>query len=177
MVVEVRRYSRGDFAGLACLYRAFFNEMREWQGWDSLKLDQKEAEATAKEGLGKKSWIFVAEDSATLVGFARVQLWDGAYFVREVFVTKPFRRQDVGSRLLAHCENFVRSKGETSVYLCVEPKHSVSLKFLVRNGYDTLNTIELRKDLVHTPLTARDGETELLGHRLRLLKRNVSGDM
>jgi hypothetical protein len=50
LVVEVRRYSRGDFPGLACLYRAFFNEMREWQGWNSLKLDQKEAEATAREG-------------------------------------------------------------------------------------------------------------------------------
>jgi hypothetical protein len=32
--------------------------------------------------------MFVAEDYGKLVGFARIQLWDGAYFMREVFVAK-----------------------------------------------------------------------------------------
>jgi GNAT superfamily N-acetyltransferase len=171
--LNVRRYSKSDFEELARLYRTFFNEMREWQGWEILKLSQNEAKVTAKKSLDRDSWVFVAEDAAKLVGFARIQLWDGAYFVREVFVMKPFRRQNIGSRLLASCEDLVRRKEETSVYLSVEPRHSGSLRFLLRNGYDTLNTIELRKDLVQSALTERCGELGMLGHRFQLLKRNA----
>jgi GNAT superfamily N-acetyltransferase len=115
----------------------------------------------------------VAEENGELVGFARVQFWDGAYFVREVFVAKPFRRHDIGSKLLAKCEELVRRKGETSIYLTVEPKHSVSLSFLIHNGYDTLNMLELRKDFAQDGFLEKQGEVEILGHKLRLLKRKA----
>jgi hypothetical protein len=52
----------------------------------------------------------------------------------------------------------------------VEPKHSVSLSFLIENGYDTLNMLELRKDLSLTDFPNRHGMVEILGHKLRLLK-------
>lgn len=93
--------------------------------------------------------------------------------LREIFVEKPFRKQNVGSRLLMRCEDLVKEKGETSIYLFVEPRHSVSLRFLTHNGYDTLNTLELRKDFVKTSLNKRQGEVKILGHRLRLLKRKA----
>jgi GNAT superfamily N-acetyltransferase len=169
--MDVRKYRSSDFNDLACFYRDFFNEMREWQGWEQLKLSEEDAVGIAKESLDKNSWVFVAEDSGKLVGFARVQLWDGAYFVREVFVTKPYRRKNVGSKLLAKCEDHVRKMGETSTYLTVEPKHSVSLSFLIRNGYDTLNMLELRKDFSQAHFLERQGEVEIIGHKLRLLKR------
>lgn len=169
--MKIRRYRNSDFESLARLYRTFFNEMREWQGWEQLELGEKEAEETARESLGENSWVFVAEDSARLVGFARIQFWDEAYFVREVFIEKPVRRQRVGSKMLAKCENLVKRRGETSIYLSVEPKHTISMRFLIHNGYNTLNTLELRKDLVQGSLTERQGETEILGHKLRLLKR------
>lgn len=169
--MHIRRYRNSDFNDLACLYRDFFDEMREWQGWEKLKLSEEGAMEIVKESLNKSSWVFVAEDSGKLVGFARVQLWDGAYFVREVFVAKLFRRKNVGSKLLAKCENHVRKGGETSIYLTVEPKHSVSLSFLIRNGYDTLNMLELRKDFSQADFLKRQGEVEVLGHKLRLLKR------
>jgi len=169
--MNIRKYQKNDFSELAELYIEFFNEMREWQGWEQLKLDSEEAKKTVKESLDKNSMVFVSEDSGKLVGFARVQHWDGAYFVREVFVAKLFRRKGVGSKLLARCEDFARKNGETSLYLTVEPKHSVSLEFLIQNGYNTLNMLELRKDFVQTSLVERRGEVEILGHKLRLLKR------
>jgi hypothetical protein len=86
--VDIGRYQNNDFNDLARLYRDFFNEMREWQGLEQLKLDEKEAVETAKESLDSNSQMFVAEDYGKLVGFARIQLWDGAYFMREVFVAK-----------------------------------------------------------------------------------------
>lgn len=167
------RFRESDFKGLAELYRDFFNEMREWQGLTQLKLSRKEGEDTARQSLEKNSWVFVAENRRKLVGFARLQLWDGAYFVREVHIAKTLRRKGVGSKLLASCEDFVQERGETSIYLTVEPKHSISLKFLIHNGYDTLNMLELRKELVNSKIPERRGDVEILGHRLRLLKRHL----
>lgn len=172
IIMRVREYREGDFPALSRLYRSFYNEMRERQGWSKLKLE-KEAEETAKESLDIRSVVLVAVDHEKLIGFARVQFWDGAYFVREVFVGKPFRRKGIGSKLLASCENLVREKGETSVYLTVEPKHSVSIEYLIHNGYDTLNMLELRKDLRKDDFPERQGDVDVLGHRLRLLRWNV----
>jgi ribosomal protein S18 acetylase RimI-like enzyme len=171
--MRYKEYQKRDFHALSSLYRSFYNEMRERQGWTELKLDEKQAEETAKQSLDNNSVIFVALDHEKLIGFARVQLWDGAYFVREVFVEKPFRRKSVGSKLLAKCENLVQQNGETSIYLTVEPKHSASIEYLIHNGYDTLNMLELRKDLANDNRPARQGKIDVLGHRLRLLKWNV----
>jgi GNAT superfamily N-acetyltransferase len=171
--IRCREYEEYDFQALSSLYRSFYNEMRDWQGWSNLKLDEKEAEETARESLDNNSVVFVAEDNEKLVGFARVQFWDGAYLVREVFVEQPFRRKSIGSKLLESCENLVRQKGETSVYLTVEPKHSVSIEYLIHNGYDTLNMLELCKDLLKSDYPERQGSVEVLGHRLRLVKRNI----
>jgi GNAT superfamily N-acetyltransferase len=159
--MRIRKYGESDFSDLARLYRDFFNEMRRWQGWEQLGLSQKEAAETASESLDENSCVFVAEERGSLVGFARVQFWDGAYFVREVFVAKPFRKRKIGSKLLAACEDYARKKGETSIYLTVEPKHSVSLGFLIHNGYDTLNMLELRKDFVESTLLERQGTVEI----------------
>jgi GNAT superfamily N-acetyltransferase len=117
--------------------------------------------------------IFVAENHRKLIGFARVQFWEGAYFVREVFVEKPLRRKGIGSKLLANCEEYVLKNGETSIYLAVEPKHSVSIEYLIKNGYDTLNMLELRKDFAEDGSPERQDSVEILGHKLRLLGRNT----
>jgi GNAT superfamily N-acetyltransferase len=171
--MNIRRYQEDDFHALPHFYRDFYNEMREWQGWEHLKLDEKEATETARESLRNDSTVFVAVDHGKLVGFARVQLWDGAYFVREVFVEKSARRKGIGSKLLASCEDLVRKNHETSIYLTVEPRHSVSIEYLFHNGYDTLNMLELRKDLANSSSPERKGSVEILGHKLQLLGRKI----
>lgn len=171
--MRIRLCQDDDLNALAELYRDFFNEMRRWQGWEKLKLSREEAVETAKDSLSSNSWVFGAEDKGRLIAFARLQFWDGAYFVREVHVARRWRRKGVGSKLLSSCENLVQKKGETSIYLTVEPKHNQSLKFLTHNGYDTLNMLELRKDFEETDMLMRQGEVEILGHRLKLLKRKT----
>jgi GNAT superfamily N-acetyltransferase len=171
--VMIRRYQENDFQGLSSFYRDFYNELRESQGCEGARLGKKEADQVARESLEGKSQVFLAENHGELVGFARVQFWEGAYFVREVFVRKQFRRKGVGSKLLASCEEFVLRNGETSIYLAVEPKHTVSIKYLIHNGYDSLNMLELRKDLTIDSFPERQDTIEILGHKLRLLKRGV----
>lgn len=171
--MKIRQYQNSDLNKLAELYRGFFNEMREWQGWEELRLSHEEAVETAKDSLKDNSYIFVAEDKGKIIGFSRLQFWDGAYFVREGYVAQSWRRKDVGSKLLSSCENLVRKKGETSIYLTVEPRNHRALKFLIHNGYDTLNMLELRKDFAETDMVKRQGEVEILGRRLRLLKRKT----
>jgi len=169
--VVIKQFQESDFHGMSSLYMNFYNELRESQGWEASKLDKKAADQVARESLEGKSQIFFAEHHRELVGFARVQFWEGAYFVREVFVKKQFRRKGVGSRLLACCEDFVLKNGETSLYLTVEPKHSVSIEYLIHNGFDTLNMLELRKDLATDNFPERQGTVDILGHKFRLLKR------
>jgi GNAT superfamily N-acetyltransferase len=152
----------------------FYNELRESQGSETSKLNKEAADQVARESLEGKSQIFLAENQSELVGFARVQFWEGAYFVREVFVKKRFRRKGVGSRLLVACEDFALKNGETSLYLTVEPKHSVSIEYLIHNGFDTLNMLELRKDLATENPPERQGSVEILGHRFQLLEREKS---
>jgi GNAT superfamily N-acetyltransferase len=170
--VMIRRFQENDFQGLSSFYRDFYNELRGSQGCEA-RLEKKEADQVARESLEGKSQVFLAENHRELVGFARVQFWEGAYFVREVFVRKQFRRKGVGSKLLASCEEFVLRNGETSIYLAVEPKHTVSIEYLIHNGYDTLNMLELRKDLTMDSFPERQDTIEILGHKLRLLKRGV----
>ena len=171
--VKIRRLQESDFHDLSSLYRHFFNEMRDRQSGERLKLDEKEADKIARESLVGNSVVFVAENRRKLVGFARIQFWDGAYFVREVFVYETLRRKGIGSKLLANCGEFVLKNGETSIYLTVEPTHSVSTEYLIHNGYDTLNMLELRKDFGVDGSPENQDKVEILGHKLRLLKRNI----
>lgn len=171
--VMIRRFQEGDFQLLSSFYSDFYNELRESQGWKGTRLEKKEADQVARESLEGRSQVFLAENHRELVGFARVQFWEGAYFVREVFVKKPFRRKGVGSKLLASCEEFVLKNGETSIYLAVEPKHAVSIEYLIHNGYNTLNMLELRKDLTMDNFPERQDTIVIQGHKLRLLKRRI----
>lgn len=167
----LRRYEERDFIDLTRLYRDFYGELRDWQEWAQCGLDDKEAEEITREILDSNSVIFVAENCGELVGFTRIQIWDGAYFVREVFIDKEFRRRGIGSGLLTICEDHVRENGETSIFLTVEPTHSISIKYLISNGYDTLNMLELRKDLTEKGTLERQNSVEILGHEFQLLKR------
>jgi len=169
--MKIRKYKLSDLAQLEALYRRFFIELRKKQGWKNPEISRKEAEEITSESI-KNSWIFIAEEHSKLVGFSRIGNWEGTYFIREVFVEESYRRIGVGSKLLVSCEKLVREKGEPSIFLTVEPKNSISINFLKSNGYDTLNMLELRKDLPNKNVPEREDVTEILGNRFRLLKRS-----
>jgi GNAT superfamily N-acetyltransferase len=170
--MRVRRYLPSDFAGLSALYQKFFTELRASQGWQVSAIKREDAEEITSQSVKRGSWVFVAEDRGRLIGFSRVIAWEEAYFIREVYVEEPHRRRGMGSRLLAACEKLVQERGETSIFLTVEPKHSGSIEYLVSNGYDTLNMLELRKDLSLRTAPKREDNIEILGHTFQLLKRN-----
>lgn len=91
---------------------------------------------------------------------------------RSFMIIREYKEKDFSD--LAHLyKDLARKKDETSIYLSVEPKHSVSINFLIHNGYDTLNMLELRKDFTQTSLLERQSEVAIPGHRLRLLKRKT----
>jgi GNAT superfamily N-acetyltransferase len=169
--MKIRKYRSADFAQLEVLYRGFFTELRKSQGLKNPEVSRKEAKEITSESV-KNSWIFVAEEHSKLIGFSRIENWESTYFVREVFVEQPHRRRGIASELLVTCENLVKKKGESSIFLTVEPKHSASINFLLSNNYDTLNMLELRKDFLTKNAPEREGAIEILGHRFQLLKRN-----
>jgi GNAT superfamily N-acetyltransferase len=91
----------------------------------------------------------VAEDEETgeLVGFARWEERDGTFFGRELFVQPEYRGRGVGTRLQEEVEERVREAGADAFFISVVPHNGRMLAFAHRRGYDTLNTLELRKEL------------------------------
>jgi GNAT superfamily N-acetyltransferase len=141
--------SADDLPDLAPLYRAFFNVHRRFLGNPAPLTDAEGAEA-AREALAQpQSWILVVDDEETggLVGFVRWEEREGAFFGRELFVQPEHRGQGLGTRLQEAVERRVGAAGADAFFISVLPHNREMLAFAHRWGYDTLNTLELRKEM------------------------------
>jgi len=133
-------------------------------------LSDGEATEIAREALNQpQSWTIVAEEeeSGQLVGFARWEERDGAFFGRELFVLPEYRGQGIGTRLQEEVERRAREAGADAFFISVVPHNQHMLAFAYRRGYDTLNTQELRKELQEE--RPRRGQVTLLGLEFKLI--------
>lgn len=87
------------------------------------------------------------ESEGALVGLVRLREDHGTYWLEDIMVDEERRHRGIGSGILKEVENWVLSKGATSLFLDVVPSNLGALDFFMGNGYVYLNTIELRKDL------------------------------
>ena len=85
-----------------------------------------------------------------LVGLVRLREDHGTYWIDDIMVDEERRHRGIGSEILKEVENWVLSKGATSLFLDVVPSNLGALDFFMGNGYVYLNTIELCKDLQHS---------------------------
>ena len=148
-MIIYRFHKPSDFVGLVSLYHDFFACHRQLLG-NSAPLTNTEALEITRESLRQKqSWLIVAEEQETgqLVGFARWEEREGAFFGRELFVCPEHRGQGIGARLLEEVERKVQQAGSDALFISIIPQNRRMLAFSVRHGYDTLNTVELRKEL------------------------------
>jgi GNAT superfamily N-acetyltransferase len=146
---RIRLAGADDVPDLAPLYRAFFSLHRRFLG-NRTPLTDAEATEAAREALAQpQSWILVVDDEETgdLVGFVRWEEREGAFFGRELFVRPEHRGQGLGTQLQEAVERRVRAAGADAFFVSVLPHNRGMLGFAHRRGYDTLNSLELRKEL------------------------------
>jgi GNAT superfamily N-acetyltransferase len=168
-VIRVREFSVGDLHSLVPLYRDFYNLHREFLG-NPNPLSDEVALEIVQESVGRSGDnLIIAEECETgrIVGFACWEEREGAFFGREVFVLPEFRGKGIGSQLLASVEIQVREAGADAFFISVIPHNQHMLEFAYQRGYDTLNTIELRKELAEKQ--PRRGEVTLFGLHLKVI--------
>ncbi len=143
--ITIRKYDVQDFVGLTNLVAEFFTFHRRLNGRGPLPPEEA-ATIIPQDMLQESSHILVAEtvEGTYIVGFCRIEMHEGAYFLREIGVTENWRIRGVGTALLRAAEAYIKSAGETNLYLSVVPRNIDAVRFFVRRGYDIINTMELR---------------------------------
>ena len=146
--IVVREYDVKDFPALCDLVAEFFSYHRRLNGRGPLPPDEA-ATLIPRDMLQESSYLLVAEPTqgGNIVGFCRIELHEGAYFLRELGVASSWRIRGVGTALLREAETYIESKGKTNLYLSVVPRNIEAVRFFVRRGYDVINTIELRTNV------------------------------
>jgi GNAT superfamily N-acetyltransferase len=85
-----------------------------------------------------------------ILGLVRLREDHGTYWIEDIIVDENCRGQGIGSEILKWAEDWVRTRGATSLFLDVVPANRDALDFFISKGYVYLNTIELRKDFEET---------------------------
>ena len=144
-LVNIREYEVMDFASLTQLVAEFFTFHHRLNERGPMPPEEA-ATIIPEDMVHEASHILVAEtiDNKEIVGFCRIELHEGAYFLRELGVTEKWRIRGVGTELLRAAEEYIKGMGETNLYLSVVPRNIDAVRFFVRRGYDIINTMELR---------------------------------
>lgn len=146
--IIIRPYDVKDFEGLSKLVAEFFSFHHRLNGRGPLPQEEA-AMIIPRDMLQETAHILVAEvpDRNEIIGFCRIELHEGAYFLREIGVTENWRIRGVGTALLRAAEYHIQSAGETNLYLSVVPRNIDAVRFFVRRGYDIINAMELRTEV------------------------------
>lgn len=163
MKIKIRVISNKDIDSLSQLVLGFKNEhSRMIGGKKTIKL--KDALREVKQHIQRKNTgYFVAVNTKNqLIGFRRWELLDGFYFTRELYIIPQARKQGVAKLLIRHFEKWLLQKNQSVACISCTP-HNLAMIMLARSeGYQILNTIEMRKDLITRPRKPRN-KTQALG--------------
>lgn len=107
-------------------------------------------------------------EQCNLLGFRRWKYEEDFYFSKTLYVRPEARRSGVARALIRHFEDWLVDKGQEIACITCTP-HNVAMINLARSeGYDILNTVELRKNLTSKPPEPRK-EKEALGLNWKVL--------
>jgi len=164
--MEIVRLTKERLSDFQNLYIEFFKELRGKQGWrpDEEESYRKEAESYFRRG----DIIFLAYEREP-AGFIRLSSREGCFWIEELFVRPEFRGRGIGRALVERAEGEVKEHDD-ALYLLVLPQDKDAIAFWKKLGYDTINTIELVKDLEPTPRDSGFHTVELLGERFRIFR-------
>ncbi len=146
------------------LYIRFYFELRSKQGWKPG--DENAYKKEAAHYFNRGDIILLAVQDGKSIGFARVSSREGNYWLEEIYVVPTHRGKGIGSALVKEAEREVM-KHDDSLYLFVLPQDKEAIGFWKRMGYDTINTIELVKNIDERNADYRH-TVELLGENFKI---------
>ncbi len=159
--IHVRAAVKDDISILAQLVCGFWNEHHQLLGSQkTFSLDDAIAEVTNHLS-SPHGGYFVAVDGLDVLAFRRWELRDEFYFTRELFVKPGFRGRGIAKALIAHFEAWLLTRSQEMACISCVPHNHAMIRLARAEGYEILNTIELRKNLSDSHPEPRDFVTAL----------------
>lgn len=89
------------------------------------------------EALKKTDALLVAEEGKRSCGYVDLQIepWQGIVWVKNLIVAARFRRQGVGSALLAAAEHWSRTRGMQALMIEAQSQNWPAIRFYKKNGF------------------------------------------
>ncbi len=169
----LRRYTPADWEAAVELTRQLFQHHLGLQGGPPFS--PQEACETVYGWLARSDtrlWLW--QEGGRALGLARAR-YDGVYFFEEFVIAEGKRGQGIGGRFLTALEQDLRAAGERDTFLSmVWPGNPGAIDFYRRNGYNLINTFELRKSLERD---RRGREIHFLGRPFHLTNSVPSMDL
>ena len=171
MEIEIRSARKEDEEELARLVTQFKREHSEMIGGEGDFALDAAREEVAERMAGEDEGYFVAVDGDGpdhLLGYRRWKLEEEIYFSKELYVVPESRRSGVARALIGHFEDWLLDRDQEIACISCTP-HNMAMIGLARSeGYNVLNTIEMRKNLTDSAREPR-GRKEALGFTWKVL--------
>ncbi len=142
-VFTVKPASKDDLDIFLNLYADFYNELRLKQGCNPVEMAEYRGDA---EMILESDKVFIGYLNGDAIAFIHVCNRNNVFWIEELYIAEPYRGMGLGRNLVGVVEDYVKAF-DNAVYIMVLPQDRTAIKFWLKMGYNTLNTIELVKYL------------------------------
>ena len=168
---QIRRYVDTDFDEVARLVKDMYHYYWvELLSGGEMRLEFAR-HTVATDLLVPGTYVYVAEDLETkkLVGFVSYNVTHGgAFFLDYLWVEKKYLATRLREALLEKVEEDVREAGEDQYHVRIGVRERLYGEFFIRQGFDTLNQLEITKYLKGVPKRKYTAENvEIFGYKFK----------
>jgi ribosomal protein S18 acetylase RimI-like enzyme len=142
--MSIQKAAAGDVEGIAPLIAKFRVELKSYKRITACE-DIAAAKAEFFEHIDAGYPIYIFMRDNLCLGYLVCRVEEPVVWVEALHVSKEYRRAGIASALFQMAEELAASYGEETLFNYVHPNNDGMIAFLRKNGYDTLNLIEIRK--------------------------------
>lgn len=140
----IRRAKKEDIDNVAELIADFRVELKKLKEIKS-KRNIEYAKEEFLEYMNSNFPIYIGEEDNNIYGYIVCRVDGNIVWAESIYVKEENRRNGLATKLYKKVENLAESFGEETVYNWVHPNNHKIIPFLIKNGYNVLNLIEIRK--------------------------------
>lgn len=145
--MELKKYE-GEFkTDLVIMIKNFFNEHRDMtKSRKEFYISEKEAEESL-DYWNNNSDIYLINMDKQIIGFTRIRYGGTkSSWLEDLFISKEYRGNGYGNRSMKLIDAKMKENGILAMFVDVIPRNPAAIKLYLKNGFDHLNMIQLRKN-------------------------------
>lgn len=142
MSVQIAELNELDnIAPLIAKFRVELNSLKRICSDENIQAAKEEL----SDYLNRKYPVFIAKKESSYIGYCVCRIDENVVWLESLYVLPEYRRTGIATKLFNTAQQLAKSYGEETLYIYVHPNNDGMIAFLRRNGYSTLNLIEIRK--------------------------------